>query len=148
MKFNWGHGIALFILAFVGFIVLMVVKAFQTSTDLTAENYYSQELAYGSRIEAITNANSLEQHMVISLKENHLEIDLPASLTDGTLEGEIHFYRPDNAAFDFVQPINATEKTQEVSYSKLISGNYSVRVKATQEGKEFFFEEALNFTAK
>lgn len=148
MKFNWGHGIALFILAFVGFIVLMVVKAFQTSTDLTAENYYNQELAYGDRIEAIANANVFNEDVHLRINEDHLSIELPTDLIELGVKGEIHFYRPDNASLDFIQPIDGTTPFQEVPLSKLVSGKYAVRVLAASGNKEFFFEEELNYFAK
>lgn len=149
MKFNWGHGIALFILAFVGFIIFMVAKAFQTSTDLTAENYYSQELAYGERIDAISNAAKLKQPMTLSMEDDQVVLELPADLMEQKgIQGEIHFYRPDNAELDYKQRLNPKPALQYIPHSKLISGNYSVRVLVKGENKTFYFEQNLTFTNK
>lgn len=143
MKFNWGHGITIFITAFVGFILLMVVKAFNTSTDLTAENYYSQELSYGERITAISNSNGLSADLQVLNNGAVVEVILPEELQGQGVSGQIYLYRPDNAAMDFTMPIDAQKTSQVISNSALVSGNYSLRVSCNKGDKEYYFEQPI-----
>lgn len=146
MKFNWGHGITIVIIGFVGFIMLMVIKAFNTSSDLTAENYYSQELTYGERITAISNSNGLSGGLIVVMDDETVRVVLPEELQGQGVEGQIYFYRPDDAEKDLVTPIDSSSNTQRISKTNLVSGNYSLQVNCTKEGKEYFFEQGITIT--
>ena len=43
---NWGKGITIFMLAFIGFIGSMVYYAFTKNADLVRDDYYENELAF------------------------------------------------------------------------------------------------------
>ena len=43
MKFNWGHGIAIFIVTFVVMLGLFAYNIMQIQFDLVDENYYQME---------------------------------------------------------------------------------------------------------
>lgn len=143
MKFNWGHGITIFIIAFVGFILLMVVKAFNTSTDLTAENYYSQELSYGDRITAISNAQAMKSQVVVNIGDKYMEVTLPETLLANGAEGQLYFYRPDDAKRDFTVEIDPTKNVQVISMKQFVSGNYSLRVSCVVADKTYYFEQTV-----
>ena len=43
---NWGKGITIAIVLFMGFIISFVVRAFNRDSDLISDNYYEEGLAY------------------------------------------------------------------------------------------------------
>ena len=53
MKINWGTGIVLAIIAFIGFILFFVIKMStddRANHDLVTEEYYKAELGYQKEI--------------------------------------------------------------------------------------------------
>ena len=55
MKINWGTGIVIAIVAFIGFILYFVITMSTDKTysyDLVTDKYYQQELKYQQEIDA------------------------------------------------------------------------------------------------
>ena len=64
MKWNWGKGIVLGMLAFMGFILYMVITMSvdkNYSHDLVTEEYYAKEMVYQTEIDAEKNLNGLNE---------------------------------------------------------------------------------------
>lgn len=124
---NWGKGITIAIIAFMGFILFMVVKATQTSTDLYAEDYYAQEVNYQATIDAKNNGKKLSGTMDVSFTPEAVLVSFPQELAAHGVQGVVHFYRPDNAAFDKTFPIELTGNTLAIKREQLVVGTYQVK---------------------
>lgn len=142
MKFNWGWGITLAIVIYMGFIASMVVRAFGTETDLTSADYYVQELAYEQRIEARRNAAGLDGSFGLSSSAGALRVDLPLEWHQTAVEGTVFLYRPDNAALDHRVAFKGPSTHVALPADALIPGHYVVRILATAGEKQYFFEQA------
>ncbi len=140
MRFNWGTGITIGIVLFMAFILFMVFKATQTDSDLNAENYYEQEMAYQERIDAIANAAPFKNEVDVQQIEGGLEITYPAELVE---EGTVHLFRPDNAGLDVWQDMNPTLGKILIDQSKTVPGRYDVRLSWKQDGALFFIEKSV-----
>ena len=57
IKWNWGTKLALWIIAFVLFILSLVYMSLGYDVNLVEKDYYPKGLVYQQRIEAINNAN-------------------------------------------------------------------------------------------
>lgn len=140
MKFNWGTGITIVIILFMGFILMMVFKASQTDADLNAENYYEQEITYQDRIDAIANATPFEDQVEIVQKEEHIQVSYPAHIVD---QGTIQFFKPDDASLDIEVPMDASESMVTVDGSMVVPGRYDVKLSWSFEGEQYYLERAI-----
>jgi len=141
-KFHWGYGIGLFFTAFVVFILTAVFTSTKENIHLVTENYYAEELAYQERIDEINNTSQLKGEVGIKMQEKKVELSFPVTNTD--LEGEIHFFRPSDAALDkkFDLALNEEGK-QLISTEKMTSGYYRVKITWQMEGKDFYKESPV-----
>ena len=137
MKFNWGTGITIGIILFMSFILFMVFKATQTESDLNAENYYEQEMAYQDRIDAIANAAPYKKDISIEQVDNGLQVNYPSEMLK---EGKVHLFRPDNASLDVEMPMTSAGSVL-IPRDKMILGVYQVQMSWTKGGDDYYYEE-------
>lgn len=142
---NWGHKITIAIVAFMSFILYMVVQASMRSVDLEADNYYQQEIQYQDRVDAMTNAKGMEEQFIITQKSNELVVEYPAEVRLDEIKGQLHFFKPDNSSLDKVVKIDIDAKgTQSIPLSELSKGVYVLKANWTATGKDYYIEKALN----
>jgi len=80
MKINWGTGIVLAFIGFIGFILFFVVKMsvdHSANHDLVTEEYYKEELDYQNEIDAETNANNLTSKLEVRKTPEGLLLQFP-----------------------------------------------------------------------
>ncbi len=136
MRFNWGHGITLTLVAFIAFIVVLVRGTFQQRVDLTSEDYYSQEVTYDQEKEALERGLSLG-NPVIEIGESFIDITLPDSQWAAV---SIDFNRPDNADYDLAfNDSNLTDGTLRIDKPTL-SGWWNIQIEAHQSGTQYRWE--------
>ena len=141
MKLNWGIGITIFIIAFMGFILFMVVKAFNTNTDLQAEDYYQQELDFQQKIDAIRLGKPFVHAIEISQAKDFVSLAYSDTLANNLTEGKISFYRPNNAGFDKEFEIDVSNnQIQEIPKSALVRGGYILKLE-WKMGEELHYLE-------
>ncbi|NVK28491.1 MAG: FixH family protein [Flavobacteriia bacterium] len=136
IKFNWGHGITLFLLCFIGFIATLVYGTFQQRVDLTSEDYYAQEVAYDEEKRAIENGLKAGEVDLIKTT-NNLEVVLP--------EGDwskinIKLLRPDNADLDVENEIENPEFNSINISRPTTVGLWNVEVVGESQGEIYRWE--------
>ncbi|MFY0598519.1 MAG: FixH family protein [Cyclobacteriaceae bacterium] len=142
MKWNWGKGIALSFVLFCGFVITIVVMAFQQNIDLVSETYYQDELVYQDRIDERSNLNASGMGIEIKQESDHLVLGFPSAFGDA--KGEIKFYHPSRAIFDQTHKIKLDDGNKQiVSKSKLIKGNFKVQVSWESAGKKYYEEQQI-----
>ena len=97
MKINWGTGIILAFIGFIGFILYFVINAstdVKYRHDLVSPNYYEEELNYQHEIDGEQNAIADGFNPVIKLKPESLDFIFPTEKLTHDFEGYIIFYRP------------------------------------------------------
>lgn len=145
MKFNWGTGILLVIIVFVGTLLSMVYFSFQQKINLVTEDYYPKTLKYQEQIDRIKNTNSLAEKPKIELKGKTIFIRYPNDFSGESHKGTIHVYRPSDFELDHKFKIEIKEnKTQNIEINELIKGLYKVKLTWSAVGKEFYFEENIH----
>lgn len=143
MKFNWGVGITIFIIAFIVFILSFVFKAAQTDTDLVAEDYYEQELNYQPTIDAENNADKYKNDFGFAQIDEFYVIKFPNDAI-GMESGKIHFYRPNNAELDKHYQIELSNTGEmAIPLSSLETGYYKLNISWKAEGNEYLIQEEI-----
>ncbi|SEG39830.1 FixH family protein [Algoriphagus boritolerans] len=138
---DWGKGILLTIIAFVGFILtLVVISVRQDDIHLVTENYYEKEIKYQEHINRETSAAGLDREVLVYDSETKSVIlDLPVGA-----KGSLQLFRPSDARLDqdLLLEILKEGKTT-VPLEKLKSGYWKVQLTWTENGVDFYQEKKI-----
>ena len=129
MKFNWGTGIALFYLFFMGSMIFMVYRSTQHDRNMVAEDYYEKDLQYQSHLDKLNNANQLKTDLKIvqNVNEKYIRFSFPTDFKE--VEGEILFYRTADQSKDFRTKIQLNENNEFVyPTNEMLNGGWEVKV--------------------
>lgn len=133
---HWGHKIALGYLGFVAFIVMLAVLCVRQEMPLVAADYYRQEIAYQERIDQMENTRIRPLRFEFDREARRAVVTFP----NGS-EGEIHFFRPDDARQDFrVVVAPDADGRQRIDLQKRTPGLWRVKVQ-WQIGEETYYDE-------
>ena len=128
---NWGKGIIVAFVLFIGFIVTLVVILMSKNVDLQSEDYYKKEINYQEEITQQQAANDLEEKVKIQVQDDFVVIQLPDSVSISSVE--LLFMRPDNDKEDQRFLIEDT-KSYLVPKAKLKAGKYLVEMRYRVNG--------------
>lgn len=136
---NWGKGLTVAMILFMGFIITLVTIMIRTSTDLESEDYYSREVNYEQEIQAQKNANELEK-ISINEDEEHLVLKVPENIELPTVK--VNFIRPNDKKMDKTFEFQ-NSKTLLVSKKELEKGIYKLEIIYEYEGKACLQKEEI-----
>lgn len=142
MKFNWGHGIALFFSVFVLSLVYQVYRSTTIDNSLVFDDYYAKDLTYQQHYNKVKNATTLKEKVAIKAINDRVLIQFPVDM--GSVSGEIKFFCPSASESDFSLPVQTDSgNTQVVPSKDLKKGLWKVRINWKAKEKEFFSEESI-----
>lgn len=143
MKFTWGWGIALFLVAFMSYILSMVFKAQQVQTDLYAEDYYEQEINFQDKLDAKANGIKFNDSVLVKNTDAGLMIRLPQIMKNNA-SAEVTLYRANNANLDlkYGHPKN---EFLLIKKDKLVSGEYTLSVNWKANDKQFTLDKKIYY---
>ncbi|MGG8497941.1 FixH family protein [Tenacibaculum sp. TC6] len=146
MKLNWGTGIVLVIVGFIGFIMYFVITMStdkKYNHDLVTEKYYQKELEFQNNIEAAQNAKQLKNNITIKKSEEGLIINFPKDFDYQKIKGKVFLYRPSNKQLDFELPLSLSNTYLLVPEKRLLGGRWNITINWEYEGKDYLFKEEL-----
>ena len=144
MKWNWGTGIFVVIVLFVGACVVFIIYSQRQIYNMVEEDYYPKELRHEEKLVKMRNANALTTQLQLNLGKSNLILQFPADLQGKALTGNIDIYRPSDEKLDVMIPVAVdTSLTQLIPLSRLSHGRYVVKVDWTSEGKDYFKEQDI-----
>lgn len=146
MKLNWGTGIALFYSCFVAIMVGMVVYSRTFDHSLVVDNYYEEDLAFQSRLEAQENELSLGQRLRIMKKDTDKTITFEFPAGQLVEDGKILFYRPDDKTKDFevaIEGLSGQAGAVDVPYGGIAGGLWKIKVSWASHGRRYYREDIL-----
>jgi hypothetical protein len=142
---SWGIRITVLYMSFVVLILTLVFITTKNKEELESKDYYKQELAYQSKIDAITNANSLSSPINYQVSGKVVSISIPAELQTKDFSGEIYFFRPSDATKDINLKFKVDGSGQvSITDSKLLPGVYKMKITVNSKGKKYIKEEVIN----
>jgi hypothetical protein len=144
MKINWGLGITLVALAFVAFILSLVYRCSKEEVDLVSERYYENELNYQQRIDSKSNVIKSGKEIAIDQQPEKILLEFPASISRGSTNGTISFYKPDNKKLDFSLPVRLSEgSVQEIPVADLQRGRWQLQISWNSENISYYQEKEI-----
>ncbi|QOD62306.1 FixH family protein [Polaribacter haliotis] len=146
MKINWGTGIVIAIVAFMSFILYLVItmstdKSF--THDLVTDKYYQKELEFQDEINAEKNAFALKENIKITRVKEGLKVDFPEAFIPKDIQGKVFLYRPSNKHLDFEIPISISKTYLLVPEKRLVDGRWNMTVSWKYKNKEYLFKKEL-----
>jgi len=144
MKLNWGHYLALAMVAFMIFILSFVYKTFTRESydhHLVSKNYYKDEMNYQQEINAMDNAKKLTENVKIVNTAEGVNITFPTTMDFSKIKGKIDFQRANNVKLDFSLPINLKSNSLLIPKDKLVAGYYDVKIDWEANGVKYLFKE-------
>jgi len=142
---NWGKGITIFMIGFIGFIGSMVFYAFTRNADLIREDYYEQEAFYEQGKTNRWNYQNSNDPVNFTLQQNALVFHFPSTINTDT-PGKIKFYRPDQMKLDreFQLAVNEQHE-QELGLNFFEPGYYDLQVEWSDGNRSYLFEDNISF---
>lgn len=146
MKWNWGKGIVVGMLAFMSFILYFVIKMSTNdaySHDLVTEDYYAKEIAYQKEIDAETNTKKLKGKLTEKRTNDGWLVTFPSELKPSDIKGKIFLYRPSNQKLDFELPIVLSSSNLLIPDKRLVSGRWNITIEFTYNNKDYLYKNAI-----
>ncbi|WP_121666922.1 FixH family protein [Mesonia aquimarina] len=143
-KLNWGYSIVIAIVCFISFIMFFVIKMSTDKKyehDLVTEEYYKQELAYQSEIDARQNSAELIENIQVKNTAEGITILFPNKKKN--ISGTILLYRPSNKKLDLEFPIDSAQKEMLIPTEKLVEGKYELSIHWDSDGTSYLFKKNL-----
>jgi len=146
MKFNWGTGIVVTIIAFIAFIMYFVITMSTDNTyshDLVTDKYYQAELNYQQEIDAEKNAKSLKEKVTIEKNSKGLKINFPENFIPKNIKGKVFLYRPSNKQLDFEIPISISKTYLLVPEQRLVDGRWNMKIFWKHKNTNYLIKKEL-----
>lgn len=138
---DWGKGILLSIIAFVGIIMTMVVISVRMDgIELVRDNYYEAEIKYQEQIDRESSTLLLDRDVLaFDSQSKAVILDLPKGA-----KGNLNLYRPSDVKLDQSVPVEIIESgKKQISIANLKPGYWRVQLTWTENGTEFYQEKKI-----
>ena len=146
MKINWGTGIVIAFVAFIGFILYFVINVNMNEKygyDLVTEDYYKEELKYQAIIDKLENAKKLENDISWERTDDGLKIIFPQEYEPASIQGKVFLYRPSNKQLDLELPISLSNHYLLIPDDRLLDGRWNILVDWNYEGISYAFKKEI-----
>ena len=140
---NWGKGIILSFVVFVGVIFTMVYISVNTEFSLVAKNYYEQEIDFEDQLDRIRNFNALDKQPEFNFDRSKQLISLgfDEEIATAIQEGKVKFFRASNARYDKEYTLELDEANSFTIDSKtLLTGAWTIQLLWSDGAKEYYKE--------
>lgn len=145
IKWNWGTGIFIAILAMMTFVGFMVYKSFDYKINKVSEDYYERGLNHTQQMKRIENSRPHEAGFDV-IYGSDCTVQFPELFKGKDVVGEILFFRPadysDDKSFDIELD---TLAAQHFALDNFLKGKYVVKATFESEGVEYYFEQDIIF---
>jgi len=145
IKFNWGTGIVIAMVAFMLFILSFVYKTLAVEKyehQLVSEDYYKDELHYQQEIDKLNNAARLPHNIVLSNSSEGVTISFPQDMEYKKISGKILFQRLSNEKLDFNEDIKLEGNSLLIPNDKLVAGKWVVRIEWDYNDEAYLYKES------
>jgi hypothetical protein len=139
---NYGHGIVVAYVLFIGFVAYIVAGSYQANVDLVTEDYYKAELTYQKHKEAAERSVDAKINLTQDLEHQILILEF-AELKE-TIKGKFQLFRPSNAEYDREFDLEtSTEGIQAFPTKGLPNGYYKAKLEYLVGSEAHFVEKPI-----
>jgi hypothetical protein len=144
MKFNWGTGILIVIIVFIGAVVAFFFYSRSLQNNLVEEDYYEKELVYQQKIDKMRNVDRLSGKVILEKAGDSLLARFPREFGKDPAAGTMLFYRPSDKSKDFtVRFTTSPSTTVAIGLKSRLRGKWIVKMEWEAGGVAYYQEETL-----
>ena len=146
MRINWGVGIVIAFVLFIGFIMFFVIKMNTEDKydhDLVTDEYYQEELKYQDAIDKEANAKTLKTDIQWKKTDDGILIEFPSDIDYNKISGKVFLYRPSNKQLDMEIPISLSDHYLLIPDDRLLDGRWNISVDWQYNQTEYLFKEEM-----
>lgn len=142
-KLSWGTKLGIMASLYVVGVLIFVGFSTTQKINLVSKDYYPKEIQYESQIQKIKNTQQLAEPVLISQKNQNIEVQFPENMKEG-VEGEIILYRPADYEKDLKVNISLNDSgVQEINSAQLLRGRYTIKLDWKHNNIPYYKEEAI-----
>jgi hypothetical protein len=141
---NWGNKLLITFIAFGAGISYLVYRSLNTSFELVEKDYYKNELQYQKVIDGTKRANELASPVKLQKNGDQIVLQLPEEMKNKDVSGDVWFYCAYDSRKDRKFRLNTDSAgIQSFHSSSILPGNYVVKIKWNENGKNYYSENHL-----
>jgi hypothetical protein len=147
-KFNWGHGVSLFLGAFIIFILTFVYKTVvrpEYDHKLVSEEYYKDEIHFQQEIDRVNNALQLKQNVVLLKSDKGIHVVFPSIFDSEKVKGFVEIQRANDDKLDLKTEIVLNNMQMIIPADKLVKGSYNIKVVWDYDKMPFQLNQKFNY---
>jgi hypothetical protein len=142
IKMNWGTGIVITTIVFMGYILVLVRLCMKNDIELVDKHYYKQEIEYQDQMDKIKNGRLPESQISWHYDAQAKIIQL--SMNQKNAFGKILFMRPSNGKLDKAIVLETDKNGKQlISSAWMNKGMWRVKVNWSDGHQDYFKEETL-----
>lgn len=142
----WPYAIIAWFVIFGAALAAWITFAVRQKTDLVRADYYEEEVHYQRQLDRLNRTAAIRSEVTVNHDAMKREVTLllPAGHRAPRPVGQIHFYRPSDAALDFQVPLAVDAAgLQRIGTGAMRGGLWKVRVQWSAAGHDYFFEKII-----
>lgn len=146
MKFNWGTGIIIAIIAFMTFILQYVIRVqvdAKYENELVTESYYEKELEVNDNYRNNENLKELGDDFNIQVVEEGIAVQFPEDFNYQNIKGTISLYRPSDQNLDADISIELSSSAMLIPKNALADGRWDIIVNWQYKENHYYKKQAL-----
>jgi len=145
IKWNWGTGILLAILAMMAFVFFLVSKTFEYKINKVSEDYYERGLNHTEQMKSVENTRPYAQEFEVIYTDDCV-VKFPSYFIGKNIDGEILFFRPSDFEHDKRFDIQLDGNGEQAfDLEHFYKGRYIVKVSFKVADKPYYLEEEIVF---
>jgi hypothetical protein len=140
-KFSWGHGVIVALLAFMLFIVGMIVffPMGKQNAEMVSDNYYEEELLYQQVIDAKNRADKLEKRPQYFQDKTGIKITFPEDINSTNAKVGFVLTRTEDRNLDIIRKSENLDSQNSIFIPAkvIVKGNYTLKLHWVKENKDY-----------
>ena len=137
MKFNWGTGIFLFLIIFIGLAVAFMIFAFNQEISLVHKDYYKKGVDYDQEISMEKKSAKYTDLIIIKTDNNNIELIFDESIKNKSTDIEVYFYSPSEQHHDYKIRKDNISNGFVINKSELNKDRYIVNVEWVMDNTKY-----------
>jgi len=143
MKFNWGTGIAIFLVLFLAAAAAFIIFAVNQDVNLVHKDYYEKGVDYSEQMKVESRSEIFRDKVQVSVKTDGMSISIDSLLASTIDSGTVILFRPSDKMLDVTVPLGKNGVTL-IPADKVSMGRYIVKVNWFVSGAEYEIKKDIN----
>ena len=144
MKFNWGTGIAIFLVLFLGAAAAFIIFALNQDVSLVHKDYYEKGVDYSEQMNVTSRSAIFRDKIQVITESKGITIAIDSALAASIDSGKVVLYRPSDKKLDLEIPLTKPGPV-EIAADKLEYGRYILKINWYTGGLKYEIDNDINF---